>query len=202
MSLPQVLLGLLADEPKTGYDLARVMRDELDPFWRSEFSQIYPSLARLRRAGFVVLRVLGPRRGPPRNLYRVTAAGRRELRRWLSEPFPPPRTKDEGLVRIALLDTLAPSERRSALVRYEKTIAEEVRRLRAAPPSPGYRGEARRGALDRLEAMRRWLRSLGPEGPAGEAGRAPRRPPASGSASPGPGRPRPPGRSPGPAGRR
>ncbi|MFN2387162.1 MAG: PadR family transcriptional regulator, partial [Thermoanaerobaculia bacterium] len=89
MSLPHVLLGLLADSPRTGYDLARALREELDPLWHAEFSQIYPALARLRRAGFVVLRVLGPRRGPPRNLYRVTAAGRRELRRWLAEPSPP-----------------------------------------------------------------------------------------------------------------
>jgi PadR family transcriptional regulator AphA len=181
MSLPQVLLGLLADAPKTGYDLGRVVREELDPFWWSEFSQIYPALARLRRAGLVVLRVLGPRRGPPRNLYRVTAAGRRELKRWLNEPFPPPRAKDEGLARIALLGGLAPAERSSMLQRYEKAIAEEIRRLRSAPSAPGYRGEARRGALERLEAERRWLRSLAQEGPAGETRRETRRPSASSS---------------------
>jgi DNA-binding PadR family transcriptional regulator len=175
VSLPHVLLGLLSDEPKTGYDLARIVRDEMDPFWRAEFSQIYPALARLRRAGFVVLRVLGPRRGPPRNLYRATAAGRRELRRWLAEPFPPPRGKEEGLARVALLDAVAPSERRAMLAGYEKTIAEEIRRLRAAPRPSGYRGEARRGALERLESLRRWMRGLAPETPGPEGGREARR---------------------------
>ncbi|HEY7862099.1 MAG TPA: PadR family transcriptional regulator, partial [Thermoanaerobaculia bacterium] len=69
MSLPHVLLGLLAAEPRTGYDLARGLHAELDPVWRAEISQIYPALARLRRAGYVVMRVLGPRRGPSRLQY-------------------------------------------------------------------------------------------------------------------------------------
>src|SRR5712691_12276878 len=101
MSLPHVLLGLLVEQPATGYDLERMMRTELDPIWRAEFSQIYPELARLRRAGHVVLRVLGPRRGPRRNRYRITATGRRELKRWISEPAPVPRARDEVLARIA-----------------------------------------------------------------------------------------------------
>src|SRR5512143_3426100 len=112
MSLPHVLLGLLRDAPRTGYDLARAIREEIEPVWRAEFSQIYPELARLRRAGFVLLRVLGPRKGPRRNLYRITAAGRRELRRWLAEPAAAPRVKDEGLARVAFLDSLTAAERR------------------------------------------------------------------------------------------
>lgn len=171
MSLPHVLLGLLADSPRTGYDLSRALREEMDHLWRAEFSQIYPALARLRRAGFVVLRVLGPRRGPPRNLYRVTASGRRELRRWLAEPFPPPRAREEGLTRVALLGALAPPERRTAISGYDQTLAEEIRRLRAAPRPAGYQGEARRGAIERLEATRRWLRGVSSDAATDEAPR-------------------------------
>lgn len=163
MSLPHVLLGLLSDRPSTGYDLARSLERDLAPLWRAEISQIYPALARLRRAGFILLRVLGPRHGPRRNLYRITAAGRRELRRWLVEPAPPPSSKDEGLSRIAFLDALPPSERRPLLARYERSIAEEVRRLKESPPLEGSLREARRGAIERLEATRRWVRGLGAE---------------------------------------
>jgi PadR family transcriptional regulator AphA len=173
MSLPHVLLGLLAGEPRTGYDLARALDAELEPVWRAEFSQIYPCLARLRRAGFVHLRVLGPRHGPRRNLYRVTAAGRRELRRWLVEPIPAPRGKDEGLARLAFLGELEPGDRRAALLRYERAIAEESRRLRAAPAPAGYRAGPRRIVLERLEATRRAVAALSREeaAPAGPAGK-------------------------------
>jgi DNA-binding PadR family transcriptional regulator len=163
MSLPHVLLGLLWDSPSTGYDLARSLERDLAPLWRAEISQIYPALARLRRAGFVLLRVLGPRRGPRRNVYRITAAGRRELRRWLSEPSPPPSSKDEGLARIAFADALLPADRRELLSRYERAIADEIRRLRSAMPSRASLADGRRGAVERLEATRRWTRSLASE---------------------------------------
>ncbi len=163
MSLPHILLGLLAGQPSTGYDLERTVRGELDPIWRAEYSQIYPGLARLRRAGFVVMRMLGPRRGPRRNRYRVTAAGRRELKRWLAAIPSGSRGRDDVLLRIALLDGLPAAERREAISRQERAIAEEIARLRAAPVPRGFRQLARRGVLERLEATRRWLRTLSHE---------------------------------------
>jgi DNA-binding PadR family transcriptional regulator len=164
MSLPHVLLGILWHEPSTGYDLGKSLERDVAPLWRAEISQIYPALARLRRAGFVLLRVLGPRKGPRRNLYRITASGRRELKRWLAEPSPPPASKDEGMTRVAFLEALAPPERRAILVRYERSIAEEIRRLREKAPASGFLREARRGAIERLEATRRWVRGLATEG--------------------------------------
>ena len=163
MSLAHVLLGLLSEEAKTGYELEHAIREELEPIWRAEFSQIYPALARLRRAGFVLLRVLEPRRGPRRHLYRVTAAGRRELRRWVADAPLPPRLKDEGLARIAFLDVLAVAQRLPALAVQEEVVAREIRRLRSARMPPGFRGKARRAALDRLETARRWIRQLSQE---------------------------------------
>jgi PadR family transcriptional regulator, regulatory protein AphA len=162
MSLPHVLLGLLSEEPRTGYDLARAIREDLDAIWRAELSQIYPALARLRRAGFVHLKVLGPRRGPRRNLYRVTAAGRRELKRWLAAAPAPP-GKDEGLARVAFFDALPPSERRAAFLAQERSLAQEARRLRSSPFPSGFRSTARRGSIERLEAARRWLNAAAQE---------------------------------------
>jgi DNA-binding PadR family transcriptional regulator len=161
VALPHVLLGLLRETPRTGYELARALKEEVDPAWSAGFSQIYPALARMRRQGWVLLRVLGPRGGPRRNLYRVTAAGRRELRRWLEEPPSPPRGNDEELSRIAFLDALPQTERHRALLAAEGALALELTRLRALPVPGGFRSLARRGAMERLDALRRFLRSGG-----------------------------------------
>jgi DNA-binding PadR family transcriptional regulator len=161
VSLAHVLLGLLHDTPRTGYDLARALREDADPVWSAGFSQIYPALARLRRRGWVLLRVLGPRQGPRRNIYRVTAAGRRELARWLGETPPLPRRHDEGLVRVALLDAVPAPDRRRALAAAEAALAAEVTRLRSLPVPGGYLSLARRGAIERHEALRRFLRAGG-----------------------------------------
>jgi DNA-binding PadR family transcriptional regulator len=157
-----VLLGLLHDEPQTGYELARAIREDLDPAWSAGFSQIYPALGRLRRQGWVLLRVLGPRRGPRRLLYRVTAAGRRELVRWLLAPPAAVRGNDELLARLALLDVLPAAERRRALLAIETAAGAEVARLRGLPAAGGSRGLSRRAALERHEALRRSLRPTAP----------------------------------------
>lgn len=159
MSLPHVLLGLLHDSPKTGYDLARVIREEMDPAWSAGFSQIYPALARLRRRGWVLLRTLGPRHGPRRLLYRVTAAGRRELSRWLGQAAPARPGNDPALARVALLDALPSGPRRAALAAAEVAAEAEAARLRALPPAAGSRALARRAAIERQEAIRRCLRA-------------------------------------------
>jgi DNA-binding PadR family transcriptional regulator len=162
MSLPHVLLGLLSEQPRTGYELERVMRIELDSIWRAECSQIYPELARLRRSGLVFLRVLGPRRGPRRNVYRITAAGRRELRRWVAGRLEARAAeKDPTLARLAFLDALDPLERMEVLLAEERRLSDEIARLQSAPPPYGFRREARRGTLEKLEAGRRWVRLLG-----------------------------------------
>ena len=163
MSLPHVLLGLLHDAPQTGYELERVLRTDLDPIWSAGFSQIYPELSRLRRRGWVLLRVLGPRRGPRRNLYRVTAAGRRELARWLGEAPAAPGGNDPLLVRLALLESLpSGGDRRRAVAAAEAVLGEEVRRLRELAVPEGYRALARKAAIERLEGVRRFLRARAP----------------------------------------
>ncbi|MGE5413676.1 MAG: PadR family transcriptional regulator [Syntrophomonadaceae bacterium] len=177
MSLPHVLLGLLHASPKTGYDLARAMREEMDPAWSAGFSQIYPALARLRRQGWVLLRVLGPRHGPRRLLYRVTAAGRRELARWLAEAPAARGGNDPALARVALLDALPPGPRREALDAAERAAAAESERLRALPPVVGSRALARRAAIEQAEAVRRCLRATRAPLPAASTppGRLPRK---------------------------
>ena len=178
MSLPHVLLGLLRDAPRTGYELERVLRSDLDPIWNAGFSQIYPELSRLRRRGWVLLRVLGPRRGPRRNLYRVTAAGRRELSRWLEETPVAPRGNDPLLVRLALLDGLpSRADRRRAMAAAAAALNEEIRRLEKLAPPESYPALAREAAIERLESVRRFLRARAPAGEAGAARgrRAPRK---------------------------
>ncbi len=48
--LQYLILGLLNQSPKTGYDLKRVFEDDIGEFWQAQHSQIYPELKRLEQA--------------------------------------------------------------------------------------------------------------------------------------------------------
>lgn len=108
-TLGHALLGLLARAPSTGYDLARVLKRPVGFFWSAGHSQIYPELGRLEAAGLVrhtVVDGAGPR---ATKRYRLTPAGRRELRSWLLSTTSEVDER-EILLRAYLLFVLSPAE--------------------------------------------------------------------------------------------
>jgi len=81
VSLRHSLLGLLADKPMSGYDLAKRFRGSLWHAWYAQHSQIYPELARLLEQGLIRADETGSR---GRKTYAITEAGLAEIRRWMT----------------------------------------------------------------------------------------------------------------------
>ncbi|MEO1643977.1 MAG: PadR family transcriptional regulator, partial [Chloroflexota bacterium] len=48
MSLQHILLGLLSDEPGSGYDLNKRLQAEGQHFWTTDQSQIYRALYKMQ----------------------------------------------------------------------------------------------------------------------------------------------------------
>lgn len=158
VSLPHILLALIADRPASGYALKKRIDTEIAPLWSAELSQIYPTLARLQRAGFLSGRAMGPGRGPGSYRLAATRAGRRELVRWLSEPPRPPTLHDEALARAVVASAYA--EERGEIVRlYERMLADEQARLRGKNAAGPLAAAARDAALAHVEGLRRWARA-------------------------------------------
>lgn len=82
MSLEHILLGFL-ETPASGYELKKQFEDTIRHFWSAELAQIYPALHGLRRRKLVTCDTRSSGKGPDRKVYRRTAAGTRELFRWL-----------------------------------------------------------------------------------------------------------------------
>lgn len=89
MSVGHALLGLLEDRPRYGYDLKREYDERFALTRPLKFGQVYATLARLLRDGFVEMEAVQPGEGPERKLYAITRHGVADLERWLSEPEPP-----------------------------------------------------------------------------------------------------------------
>src|SRR5436190_23157664 len=77
-----VVLGLVALEPRSGYDIKRVVDRSIRHFWAASYGQIYPELKRLEDASWIAGDD-APRGARARRVYRITDAGTQALREWL-----------------------------------------------------------------------------------------------------------------------
>jgi PadR family transcriptional regulator AphA len=76
------LLGQLA-EPISGYDLRKVIDRSVAYIWQPSTTQMYVVLRHLVEAGLATRREVEQRSRPDKQLYRITSAGRAEIREWL-----------------------------------------------------------------------------------------------------------------------
>lgn len=92
------ILGLLAIQPWSTYELAGQMRRNLHYFWPRAESNLYAEPKRLVDGGFAEARSepVGKRR---RTVYSITPRGRRALEGWLGEPAAESRLESETLVK-------------------------------------------------------------------------------------------------------
>jgi molybdate-binding protein len=103
MSVAHAVLGVLARGERYGYELRRALEEDLGAEWRLDFGQLYRALGAMAEKGWVSCRVESARKGPPRKVYTLTAAGRREMERWLGDtPRALMRRRDHAVVRRRL----------------------------------------------------------------------------------------------------
>lgn len=161
MSLRHALLGLLAVQPSTGYEVTQRFDQSLRHAWHAGHSQIYPELAKLQGDGLAEIVGEGARNS---RTWAVTPAGRDELRRWLVEVEPNRSVRNETAVRWFLVMLLEPADRRVVLERELADLEGELRnlqelaaRLDGLPGSSHFRPVVELG-LRSTPVMRDWLR--------------------------------------------
>lgn len=88
MAIEQTLLGLLASEPRHGYELTKEFMPEttLGDIVHLESGMLYAHLKKLQREGWVESTLEPQESRPPRRIFSITPSGRAELQRWLGEP--------------------------------------------------------------------------------------------------------------------
>ena len=87
MSLQHILLGLLVDQPGSGYDLNKRLQAEGQHFWTTDQSQIYRALYKLQADSLVDFETIIQQDSPNKKVYHITDAGRQQLKQWLNDRF-------------------------------------------------------------------------------------------------------------------
>jgi DNA-binding PadR family transcriptional regulator len=163
MSLDHVLLGALR-EPATGYDLKARFDEVFRHFWPAELSQIYRTLRRLEDDGLLTSRQESSDKGPERRVYRTTAKGRAQLRKWLAAG---PEVRDDRHAFCAqtfFLDELADDAARATfLMAVRDEFASRLNELRAV--ESGWRSDDPRypDQLPMEEMVQQFTLALGVE---------------------------------------
>ena len=113
MSLRIAALGLLAQQPGSGYDLLKEFEKSMANVWPATQSQLYGELNKLADAGLIEVSDIGPR---GRKEYRITDAGRAELRRWVTNTQDDPPFRSSSVLRVFLLGAIPPAQAREHMV--------------------------------------------------------------------------------------
>lgn len=122
------ILGLLAREPLSGYDLTQRMKSRVGFFWQARHSQVYPELARLEKRGLVTHRVVQQRDRPDKKVYTITDRGLEVLEEWVVESPGPRPTRDELVLKAYSLWLADPEGAISLFREQERWHAEQLLR--------------------------------------------------------------------------
>jgi DNA-binding PadR family transcriptional regulator len=126
VSLRIAALGLLAQEPGSGYDLLRRFEKSMANVWPATQSQLYGELNKLADTGLIEVSDIGPR---GRKEYRITPTGRAELRRWVLNPQDDPPLRSPQLLRVFLLGEIPREQAREHMAAMAEHADSEVKRL-------------------------------------------------------------------------
>lgn len=91
-----VILGLLNEQPLSGYDIKKRIDLRFRFFWNESYGQIYPQLKKLEKTGLIKA-VDREESGRSKQRYSITSEGREVLHQWLRM------SPEKESVRIELL---------------------------------------------------------------------------------------------------
>jgi DNA-binding PadR family transcriptional regulator len=133
-TLEYKLLGLLARQAMSGYDLASRLKKRFVPFGPISHTQIYPALANLEQQGLVRYHIVEQQAvRPNKKVYELTEEGRAALRQWVESPTPVVFSYDEFFLKAYSL-WLADPERMVERFREQAQLHQERLELNERGP--------------------------------------------------------------------
>jgi PadR family transcriptional regulator, regulatory protein AphA len=162
----EVLLGLLAIESMSGYDLGLTIKASVGHIWNESYGQIYPNLKKLAADGFVTSKAERQKGKPDRHIYSITKKGHERLAKWLAVPPQPEIARNELLLKlffgaqastdvlIGFVEHMAESEA-AVLREFTRLEHEDIAQSQQYPGAPYWKMAARFGQME-LQAHLRW----------------------------------------------
>jgi DNA-binding PadR family transcriptional regulator len=150
-----VVLGLLAEGERSGYDLLKRAESSVAHMWAPAKSQLYAVLPRLVDAGLAGRRTVRQSHRPDKQVYRLTRAGRAAVRDWLENA--PPKSWDELLLRVFFAELCSRDALLRQLDEYEQVQRGFLAEYEAIRPATRYGALTLEYGLDLMPGRLAWL---------------------------------------------
>ena len=98
--IDMVILGLLAHEDSTGYDIKKKIDGPISFFWKGSFGSIYPALSDMEKQGLVKRKKADSTSGREKIVYQITKKGKDTLKTWLKDEKATNDLKYETLLKM------------------------------------------------------------------------------------------------------
>ncbi len=113
------LLCLLSIEPMNGYTMKKWVDKVLTHFWKTRYSQIYPTMDKFLAEGLVEVENRESQTAPSSKYYHITDKGLAELKEWLIEDTLDFNYRDESLLKF-YFSSLLPLD--DVIEKYERSL--------------------------------------------------------------------------------
>jgi DNA-binding PadR family transcriptional regulator len=129
MSLKYVLLGLLTQQPRYGYEIKREAEQLLGNSGELNPGQLYPLLRKLAEQQLIAGERVEQEDRPDKRIFTLTEAGAQELSAWFNQPVPLSIGRSALFLRFVVLALVRPEARADFLKEQRHRLLEFIGQL-------------------------------------------------------------------------
>lgn len=96
----EVILGILQNEPRTGYEINEIIKNQLSHFFDGTYGMIYPTLKKLENDGLVEKKQVLQDGKPNKNIFSITKKGEQAFQSAMLEPLEKEIFKSDFLLKM------------------------------------------------------------------------------------------------------
>ena len=123
VSLRYFVLGLLAQQPMSGYDIKRFVKGLSWLIGSPSSGSLYPALRSLLEEELVSVEVVPGVDKPPRKIYSIEQIGRDALQEWIGKPIVSDAPLKSFVMRLLLADSFSPENLEAYLQQRRTQVA-------------------------------------------------------------------------------
>jgi DNA-binding PadR family transcriptional regulator len=122
------ILGMLANEPQSGYDLKQSIMGSVAYFWQESDASIYPMLKKLETEKKVTshAEAIGKR---SKTIFKITPTGLKELTEWLKIPAEDESSRNELLLKLFFSANSTKEDVAKQLELHQKRLAQTTQQF-------------------------------------------------------------------------